>query len=50
MTVNYSPGGNALFGFGITVGRSVRRLLHDGVPVVLGSDTAPSFAVSTRST
>ncbi len=47
VTVNYNPGGNALFGFGITAGRSVHRLLDAGVPVVLGSDTAPSFAVST---
>lgn len=47
VTVNYNPGGNALFGFGITAGRSVPRLLDAGVPVVLGSDTAPSFAVST---
>ncbi len=47
VTVNHNPGGNALFGFGITAGRSVPRLLDAGVPVVLGSDTAPSFAVST---
>lgn len=47
LTVNYNPGGNALFGFGTTAGRSVPRLLDAGVPVVLGSDTAPSFAVST---
>ena len=47
VTVNYNPGGNALCGFGITAGRSVPRLLDAGVPVVLGSDTAPSFAVST---
>lgn len=47
VTVNHNPGGNALFGFGVAAGRSVPRLLEAGVPIVLGSDTAPSFAVST---
>lgn len=41
-TVNHNPTGNALHGFGITRGRSVPRLLDAGVPVVLGSDYAPS--------
>jgi len=42
VTVNYNPVGNAMLGFGITPGRSVRRLLDAGVRVVLGSDYAPS--------
>ena len=42
VTVNHNPGGNALLGFGVTAGRAVPRLLAAGVPVVLGSDTAPS--------
>ena len=40
--VNHNPGGNAMFGFGVTVERALPRLLAAGVPVVLGSDTAPS--------
>ena len=42
VTVNHNPGGNAMLGFGITAGRAVPRLLAADVPVVLGSDTAPS--------
>lgn len=42
VTVNHNPVGNAMLGFGITAGRSVPRLLEGGVPVVLGSDYAPS--------
>ena len=42
VTVNHNPGGNALFGFGTSAARSVPRLLDAGVPVVLGSDYAPS--------
>ncbi|MBC8092099.1 MAG: amidohydrolase family protein [Pseudonocardia sp.] len=42
VTVNYNPSGNAMLGFGTTAGRSVPRLLAAGVPVVLGSDCAPS--------
>ncbi len=41
-TVNHNPSGNAMLGFGVTAGRAVPRLLAAGVPVVLGSDTAPS--------
>lgn len=42
VTVNHNPVGNAMLGFGITAGGSVPRLLAAGVPVVLGSDYAPS--------
>ncbi len=42
VTVNHNPTGNAMLGFGITAGRSLPRLLAAGVPVVLGSDYAPS--------
>jgi 5-methylthioadenosine/S-adenosylhomocysteine deaminase len=42
VTVNHNPVGNALHGFGVAGGRSVPRLLAAGVPVVLGSDYAPS--------
>lgn len=42
VTVNHNPTGNAMLGFGTTAGRSVPRLLAAGVPVVLGSDYAPS--------
>lgn len=42
VTVNHNPVGNAMLGFGVTGGRSVPRLLEAGVPVVLGSDYAPS--------
>ena len=42
VTVNHNPVGNALHGFGVAYGRSVPRLLAAGVPVVLGSDYAPS--------
>lgn len=41
-TVNHNPLGNAMLGFGVTAGRSVPRLLAAGVPIVLGSDYAPS--------
>jgi imidazolonepropionase-like amidohydrolase len=48
MSVNYNPTGNAMLGSGITLGRSVPRLLAAGIPIALGSDYAPSI-VSTRS-
>ncbi|MFP4514234.1 MAG: amidohydrolase family protein, partial [Acidimicrobiales bacterium] len=41
-TVNHNPVGNALYGFGAAAGRAVPRLLDAGVPVVLGSDWAPT--------
>ena len=44
VTVNHNPTGNALHGFGVTAGRTVPRLLEAGVPVVLGSDFAPTVA------
>jgi 5-methylthioadenosine/S-adenosylhomocysteine deaminase len=44
VTVNHNPTGNALNGFGVTAGRTVPRLLEAGVPVVLGSDFAPTVA------
>lgn len=40
-TVNYNPLGNALLGFGVANQRAPQRLLAAGVPLVLGSDTAP---------
>lgn len=42
VTVNHNPVGNAMLGFGVTAGRTVPRLLAAGVPIVLGSDYAPS--------
>ncbi len=43
VTVNHNPTGNAMLGFGVAAGRAVPRLLAAGVPIVLGSDTAPSM-------
>jgi cytosine/adenosine deaminase-related metal-dependent hydrolase len=42
--VNHNPTGNALHGFGVAGGRSVPRLVAAEVPVVLGSDYAPTVA------
>jgi 5-methylthioadenosine/S-adenosylhomocysteine deaminase len=41
VAANHNPLGNALLGFGVAAGRAAPRLLAAGVPVVLGSDTAP---------
>ncbi len=46
VTVNHNPVGNAMLGFGTVRAGSVPRLLAAGVPIVLGSDFAPS-AIST---
>ncbi|MFI6042497.1 amidohydrolase family protein [Nocardia sp. NPDC051321] len=42
-TVNHNPLGNAFLGFGVAAQKSVPRLTEAGVPVVLGSDTAPNW-------
>jgi cytosine/adenosine deaminase-related metal-dependent hydrolase len=43
---NHNPLGNALLGFGVATGRAAPRLLAAGVPVALGSDTAPQLIPS----
>lgn len=42
ITVNHNPVGNGLYGFGVAAGRSLPRLAHAGVPIVLGSDWTPA--------
>lgn len=46
ITVNHNPLGNAMLGFGSAPGRSLRRLLDAGVPVVMGSDYSPSMTAT----
>jgi cytosine/adenosine deaminase-related metal-dependent hydrolase len=43
VTVNANPLGNAMLGFGVARHRTIERLRTAGVPVVLGSDYAPSM-------
>ena len=43
VTVNYNPLGNAMLGFGLASGNALARLQAAGVPIVLGSDYAPSM-------
>ena len=43
VTVNYNPLGNAMLGFGVASGNALARLQAAGVPIVLGSDYAPSM-------
>jgi 5-methylthioadenosine/S-adenosylhomocysteine deaminase len=46
VTANHNPLGNAMLGFGTVAGRAIPRLIDAGVPVVLGSDYAPSMIAS----
>lgn len=43
VTANHNPLGNAMLGFGTAHARSLPRLLAASVPVLLGSDYAPSM-------
>jgi cytosine/adenosine deaminase-related metal-dependent hydrolase len=43
VTVNHNPLGNSMLGFGTASDRSIPALLAASVPIVLGSDCAPSM-------
>ncbi|MEM9490970.1 MAG: amidohydrolase family protein, partial [Myxococcota bacterium] len=45
-TVNHNPLGNAMLGFGVANQLAVPRMLAAGIPLVLGSDTAPNKLAS----
>lgn len=46
VTANHNPLGNAMLGFGTAHARSLPRLLDASVPVLLGSDYAPSMVAT----
>ena len=46
VTVNWNPLGNAMLGFGVAQLDAAARLGQAGVPIVLGSDYAPSMIAS----
>jgi 5-methylthioadenosine/S-adenosylhomocysteine deaminase len=46
VTVNWNPLGNAMLGFGVSRLNGLARLRDAGVPIVMGSDYAPSMIAS----